>query len=70
MHKLVFDLYYIQQMSFSLDLRLLLCTSLFLAGVPFSVSRRLLRVPIRTTVEGTCRSLVAEIETLPHMQPA
>jgi lipopolysaccharide/colanic/teichoic acid biosynthesis glycosyltransferase len=43
--KLACDLYYIQRLNFWLDLRLLLCTALFLVGIPFAVSRRLLRVP-------------------------
>jgi lipopolysaccharide/colanic/teichoic acid biosynthesis glycosyltransferase len=55
--KLVFDLYYIQRLSFWLDLQLLLCTALFLVGIPFAVSRRLLRVPSRGAAEDAYQDL-------------
>jgi lipopolysaccharide/colanic/teichoic acid biosynthesis glycosyltransferase len=43
--KLACDLYYVERGSFWLDLRLLLCTSCYLARIPYSFSRRLLRLP-------------------------
>jgi lipopolysaccharide/colanic/teichoic acid biosynthesis glycosyltransferase len=49
--KLACDLYYIQNLSFWLDLRILVCTALYSVGVPFRVSRRLLRVPSAETLE-------------------
>ena len=38
--KLAYDLYYVENQSFWLDLRLLICTGLFLAGVSFAQSSR------------------------------
>jgi lipopolysaccharide/colanic/teichoic acid biosynthesis glycosyltransferase len=43
--KLVCDRYYIDHLDGWLDLRLMACTGLFLAGVPLSLSRRWLRIP-------------------------
>jgi lipopolysaccharide/colanic/teichoic acid biosynthesis glycosyltransferase len=49
--KLTYDLYYIEHMSFWLDLRLVLGTALKVVHVPFAVSQRLLRLPDRRAVE-------------------
>lgn len=43
--KLVCDLYYIRQLSLSLDLKILACTMLGLVGIPYSLSRKVLGVP-------------------------
>jgi lipopolysaccharide/colanic/teichoic acid biosynthesis glycosyltransferase len=43
--KLAYDLYYIQHLSPWLDFRILVCTVLYSVGVPFRISRRLLRLP-------------------------
>lgn len=43
--KLVCDLYYIAELSPSLDLKILVCTALGLVGIPYSVSRKLVGVP-------------------------
>jgi lipopolysaccharide/colanic/teichoic acid biosynthesis glycosyltransferase len=48
--KLAYDLYYIRHLSPMLDLRILLCTSLYAVGVPFRWSRRLFGVPDARTV--------------------
>ena len=50
--KLVYDLYYIEHRSARLDLQLLLCTALLLVGIPFRVSRLLVRAPGREAIEG------------------
>jgi lipopolysaccharide/colanic/teichoic acid biosynthesis glycosyltransferase len=62
--KLAFDLYYIQHFDLWLDLRLLTCTALFLMGIPFCLSCRLLRIPIQETVAGACRKPEAEVEVV------
>jgi len=49
--KLALDLHYVERAGFWLDLRLLLCTGLFLTGVPFAFSCRLLGLPTPTEVE-------------------
>jgi lipopolysaccharide/colanic/teichoic acid biosynthesis glycosyltransferase len=59
-HKLVYDLYYIRRLSFWLDLRILLCTVLYAAGVPFRVSRRVFGVPSGAAVERAVRPLLEE----------
>jgi lipopolysaccharide/colanic/teichoic acid biosynthesis glycosyltransferase len=43
--KLRYDLHYLRAASFSLDLRILLCTALYLGGVPFRTAGRWLRLP-------------------------
>lgn len=43
--KLVCDRYYIEHLNAALDLRIMLCTGLFLCGVPLIWSRRWLRIP-------------------------
>jgi hypothetical protein len=55
--KLAYDLYYIRHLGPGLDLKLVLCTGLSLAGVPFPVSCRLLRVPGGEAVEQAYRAL-------------
>jgi lipopolysaccharide/colanic/teichoic acid biosynthesis glycosyltransferase len=49
--KLAYDLYYIEHLSPWLDLRILFCTVLYAAGVPFRISRKLVRMPSVETVE-------------------
>lgn len=51
--KLAYDLYYIEQIGPWLDVRILLCTACYALGVPFRVSRRLLRLPTAETAETT-----------------
>jgi lipopolysaccharide/colanic/teichoic acid biosynthesis glycosyltransferase len=43
--KLVCDCYYIDNLDAGLDLRIMICTGLFLAGVPLRLSRRWLGIP-------------------------
>jgi hypothetical protein len=54
--KLTFDLHYIRECNLWLDLRLLACTALFLMGMPFRLSSRLLRIPDREDVQAARRS--------------
>jgi lipopolysaccharide/colanic/teichoic acid biosynthesis glycosyltransferase len=68
--KLAFDLYYIERMGPWLDLQLILCTALFLSGIGFPASRRLLRIPPASAIEGAHGESVAEPESTPRMQPA
>jgi lipopolysaccharide/colanic/teichoic acid biosynthesis glycosyltransferase len=49
--KLVYDLYYLREETLLLDLKLLACTACYLARIPFSVSKRWLRVPGPEVVE-------------------
>jgi lipopolysaccharide/colanic/teichoic acid biosynthesis glycosyltransferase len=68
--KLVYDLYYSREMGFWLDLRLLASTALFLVGMPFFVSCRLLRVPRQSRIEGAFPSLSGEFDTMPQANSA
>jgi lipopolysaccharide/colanic/teichoic acid biosynthesis glycosyltransferase len=43
--KLMCDLYYIERLSFWLDLRILICTAIALLGIPHTVSRKVFHVP-------------------------
>ncbi len=45
--KLAYDLYYVQQASFWLDVRIILSTALKMAGLSFALLRRLFRIPAR-----------------------
>ena len=72
--KLVCDLYYIAQLSFWLDLRILVCTALGLLGIPYTLSRKIFRVPSRpTSVEVVTQrvpSLAEQVEVATQIQPA
>src|SRR5207244_4284013 len=58
--KLAFDLYYVRERNFWLDLQIFACTACFLGGIPFAVSRKCLRVPGASAVEDTYQSLTGE----------
>jgi lipopolysaccharide/colanic/teichoic acid biosynthesis glycosyltransferase len=60
--KLAFDLHYIRDCNLWLDLRLFACTALFLMGIPFRLSSRLLRIPDREDVEGAGRRQESHVE--------
>jgi lipopolysaccharide/colanic/teichoic acid biosynthesis glycosyltransferase len=49
--KLLYDLYYIENLGPWLDLRLILCTAMKMLGIPFRMQRWLFRVPSRREVE-------------------
>jgi lipopolysaccharide/colanic/teichoic acid biosynthesis glycosyltransferase len=65
--KLRLDLHYLQKMSFWLDLRLMLCTAFNVLGMPFRLSRRLLRIPGRNLSE--CSESSGEIPVLTRVEP-
>ena len=58
--KLAHDLYYVRHVNPWLDLRLLVCTAFYAAGVPFALLSRLLRVPDGPTVEREMQGVVSE----------
>src|SRR5262249_43980531 len=57
--KLAHDLFYIENHSLSLDLRILLCTGCYLLGIPFSFSNRLLKLPGGERVEEAYQGAIA-----------
>jgi lipopolysaccharide/colanic/teichoic acid biosynthesis glycosyltransferase len=58
--KLAHDLYYVQNVSPLMDLRLLICTAFYAIGVPFSLLSRLLGVPRSGVVERAMQNVLTE----------
>jgi lipopolysaccharide/colanic/teichoic acid biosynthesis glycosyltransferase len=68
--KLAFDLYYIENASLSLDIRLILCTALNTAGLPFAWTGKLFFVPSGEEIERAYETAVAVRGVMPELQPA
>jgi lipopolysaccharide/colanic/teichoic acid biosynthesis glycosyltransferase len=68
--KLAYDLYYVRQVNFWLDLRILICTVFKVLGVPFNVLRGLFRMPSRLQVEQAYRRFGRTVKGTPRIQPA
>ena len=68
--KLAYDLYYVRQISFWLDLRILVCTAFNVLGVPFHVLRDMFRMPSRFQVERAYRKLKPPAEVPAQIQMA
>jgi lipopolysaccharide/colanic/teichoic acid biosynthesis glycosyltransferase len=66
--KLVYDRYYIEHMGLWLDIRLIMSTALKMAHIPFSVARKVLRIPNRRVVEKNEQPLQIEPRTAPQSQ--
>jgi lipopolysaccharide/colanic/teichoic acid biosynthesis glycosyltransferase len=58
--KLAYDLFYVQQANFWLDVRIVLSTALKMAGLPFAALRRLFWIPKRETIETAYHRLGPE----------
>jgi lipopolysaccharide/colanic/teichoic acid biosynthesis glycosyltransferase len=58
--KLVCDLYYVEHVGPTLDLQILLTTPLYLLGIPFTVSRKLLGTPCRIAIEAATHARARE----------
>ena len=56
--KLAHDLFYVQNIGFWLDVRLLICTAFYALGVPFRVLGRVLRLPASAEIEQAMRGSV------------
>lgn len=56
--KLAYDLFYIENLSPRLDLRLLLATAFYALGIPFAIYGRWLNIPTGLQVEGDIREEV------------
>jgi lipopolysaccharide/colanic/teichoic acid biosynthesis glycosyltransferase len=67
--KLAYDLYYVRQLGFWLDLRILLSTACYLVGIPFNRVPWPLRVPSGAAVELAYESLAAEVGSPAPLQP-
>jgi lipopolysaccharide/colanic/teichoic acid biosynthesis glycosyltransferase len=68
--KLAYDLYYVRQLSFWLDMRILLCTAFKVLGVPFHVLRGLFGMPSRLQVERAYRKRRGPTKIVSQMQIA
>ncbi len=55
--KVAYDLFYVVRVGPWLDLRILLCTALYAAGVPFHLSRSLFRLPAGPDVDRAVQPL-------------
>ncbi len=58
--KLAHDLFYVWHVNPWLDLRLLICTVFYAAGVPFSLLSRVLRVPRGDAIEQAMQGVLSE----------
>jgi lipopolysaccharide/colanic/teichoic acid biosynthesis glycosyltransferase len=63
--KLAHDLYYIQQLSPWLDLRLLACTGFYALGIPFALLSKFLGIPGGEEVEQAMQEFLGEPEGPP-----
>jgi lipopolysaccharide/colanic/teichoic acid biosynthesis glycosyltransferase len=61
--KLLYDMYYIDNLGLWLDLRLICCTALKMFGIPFRVQRWIFWVPSARQVEPPPPPLTPEVET-------
>ncbi len=62
--KLAHDLYYVRHVNPWLDVRLLICTAFYAAGVPFSLLSRLLGVPRSDAIERAMQGALSEPATV------
>jgi len=68
--KLAHDLYYVQRLSFWLDVRILICTGLAMLGIPYAMTRKLLKIPGGPKVEATYQTPGPVAPQVPHLQTA
>jgi lipopolysaccharide/colanic/teichoic acid biosynthesis glycosyltransferase len=67
--KLAHDLYYIEQFSPLLDLKLFICTGFYALGIPFHVLSTLLGVPASVGVERAMKDVVGETPVAAPTRP-
>jgi lipopolysaccharide/colanic/teichoic acid biosynthesis glycosyltransferase len=69
--KIIYDIYYIHHVSFSLDLRIVACTALHMFGVPYAFLGQLFWLPDRRVMEGIYHApSMNGLESRPQAQPA
>lgn len=61
--KLAHDLYYVRHVSPWLDVKLIICTAFYSAGVPFRVLSRLLGIPVSSDIERAMRDVMPDATT-------
>jgi lipopolysaccharide/colanic/teichoic acid biosynthesis glycosyltransferase len=67
--KLAYDIYYVNHESLWLDFRLILCTGFSSVGIPYVMSRRLLRIPGKARVEAIYTEVVTRNAPKAEVQP-
>jgi lipopolysaccharide/colanic/teichoic acid biosynthesis glycosyltransferase len=68
--KLACDLYYVHHVSLLMDLKVFFGTAFYLAGIPFSLTRAIFRMPSGEKIESGYRALGSNEEALPQLQTA
>jgi lipopolysaccharide/colanic/teichoic acid biosynthesis glycosyltransferase len=68
--KLRFDLYYVERMSFLLDLQILVATALSMSGIPFSLSIKIVMLPSKDAIDRRHRAASAEFDSMPEVSTA
>jgi hypothetical protein len=68
--KLACDLYYVQHISLRLDLKIFFGTAFYLAGIPFSLTRAVFRMPSGEKVESVYRAMGANKHMVAQLQSA
>ncbi len=68
--KLAYDLYYIRYLNGWLDLRLIVCTTVHMCGVPFYVLAQWFFLPNKDTVERAYKVRTAAQAVAPELEPA
>jgi lipopolysaccharide/colanic/teichoic acid biosynthesis glycosyltransferase len=66
--KLACDLYYVQHLSLLLDLKVMLGTAFYLAGIPFTWTRAVFQMPSGETVESSYRGMGPQKPRMPQWQ--
>jgi lipopolysaccharide/colanic/teichoic acid biosynthesis glycosyltransferase len=65
--KLACDLYYIEHISPSLDLRIVMATALGIFGIPFWITGAILRIPGGEVIDNAYRDHSGEMDALPRV---
>jgi lipopolysaccharide/colanic/teichoic acid biosynthesis glycosyltransferase len=68
--KLLRDLYYVERVTWWLDVQILLCTVTHVLGIPFAVPQRILRVPHGAAVEQAYARMTADPDGPLQLQTA
>lgn len=67
--KLAFDLFYIQNATLLLDLRLILATAFHAAGMPYALTGKVFLLPTPATIENAYESAVTAGGVVPEPEP-
>jgi lipopolysaccharide/colanic/teichoic acid biosynthesis glycosyltransferase len=68
--KLACDLYYVKHVGLLMDLKVFFGTAFYLAGIPFSLTRAVFRMPSGEKIDSVYRAMGSNKETIPQLQTA